>query len=343
MSADKTVRRRYSEALNFMSEGKLPDSAAAMEEILKDAPDFLDAYEGLAAVRIRMGKLTEAAQSLQDLIALNPQSAMGHAQLSIVYMKMGFKEKAEEEKAKATVLRFHPQADAATLERAARDAVRPSVRKWKLIVFDFDGTLVDTAPDIADCANEALAEKGFRPRGLAEVKTAIGSGVRELMKQLAGIASAEDPVLAGLVDRFRELYACHLTRKSRPYSGVTAALEGPLAGTAKAIVTNKPHDLTERILGEMNLSRHFHPVIGTGKEYAPKPWPDAVLAVMKHHSAAKADTILVGDSGVDAETAHAAGISFGWVNYGYDGRPAGHLEYEFKEPSQWKVLAGIAG
>ena len=99
-------RRLYSEALDHFGEGKLEDAARLMEKVLEADPNFLDAYEGLAMAHSRLGNLDRAIALMEELVLRDPRSIMAHSNLSVFYMKKGMKEKAEEEKARATVLQF---------------------------------------------------------------------------------------------------------------------------------------------------------------------------------------------------------------------------------------------
>ena len=100
------VRKKYSSALDLMSQGKLEDCAQAMEGILKEVPNFFEAYEGLAIVYSRLNQLDRSIELMGQLLAKDPENIMAHTNLSVFYMKKGMKEEAEEWKAKATVLQF---------------------------------------------------------------------------------------------------------------------------------------------------------------------------------------------------------------------------------------------
>ena len=100
------LRRRYSAALDLLSQKKPEACAAEMEKILAEAPDFLDVYEGLAVLYNRLGRVDEAIALMKRLAEKDPESLMAHVNLSVFYMKKGMKDEAEVEKAKATVLQF---------------------------------------------------------------------------------------------------------------------------------------------------------------------------------------------------------------------------------------------
>jgi len=214
-------------------------------------------------------------------------------------------------------------------------------KRYELLIFDLDGTLVDTAPDITDCANAVFRALRFPERSPAEVTQAIGKGVRDLMQRLLGPLGADEKVLARAVELFRKAYGANLVRRSRPYPGVMEALEGPLKGFKKAIVTNKPHALTIEMLRLLGLESHFieGAVIGMGGEFPAKPDAAAVLHVMRICAATPAQTIFIGDSSIDMETASRAEVDFGWVSYGYEDLSRQAPRVKFNDATEWRKLA----
>ncbi|MBP9732989.1 MAG: HAD-IA family hydrolase [Candidatus Omnitrophica bacterium] len=213
--------------------------------------------------------------------------------------------------------------------------------KYDLILFDLDGTLLDTAPDIMASANWVMRQTGYPERDLTEVKHAIGRGVHELLNQLS--ESPDRPALEGealerACEIYREHYVSNLVVFSKPYAGVIEMLEGPLKAARKGIVTNKPHALTGRLLKEVGLDGIFDPVIGTGWKYAAKPSAEGVDAAMAAHGVRAERVILIGDSEIDRQTAVNAGINFGWVSYGYDTVTRDGSFCVFDDPRQWEEL-----
>ena len=187
---------------------------------------------------------------------------------------------------------------------------------YELLIFDFDGTLVDTAPDIATHANTTLVKYRFPRKSLSEVKRAIGQGVHELLKDL-GFRGEED-TLDEAVEFFKKEYFRRPVIRTAPYPHVRRHLGGVLKGLSKAIVTNKPQKLTEQILSELGLRHFFDAVIGEGGRFPRKPDPASVEFVMKKLKSVPGRTAFVGDSRVDHQTAKGAGIDFIHVSYGYD-------------------------
>lgn len=216
-------------------------------------------------------------------------------------------------------------------------------RRWEGIIFDFDGTLVDTAPDIASSVNAVFSAAGFRRRSVTEVEQAIGSGVGELMRRLLRSESGGEEAFRSVVTAFRRHYAAHLVVQSRPYPGVRERLGGPLRAFRKAVVTNKPHDMTIDILGRLGLSEFFDEAIGTGGGFPPKPDPSGARHVLARWGVDPARVILVGDSAVDLETARGAGTAFAWVTYGYEhilrNEIARGAAFVFRNAFEWKEMA----
>ena len=188
--------------------------------------------------------------------------------------------------------------------------------RYDLLIFDFDGTLVDTALDIAFHVNAVLAEFGRPERTLKEIQRAIGRGMRELLKDV-GFAEG-DIQLEAAAAQLRKRYAESPILQTRAYAGVPEILSGSLKDFPKAIVTNKPQFLAEKILRALNLERYFGLVIGDGAGFPRKPDPASVCHALNHFSARPERTLLFGDSCVDHQTALNSGVGFVWADYGYD-------------------------
>jgi len=212
--------------------------------------------------------------------------------------------------------------------------------RYDLILFDFDGTIVDTVGDIAHYTNETLAVYGYPKRPVGDVRKAIGWGVHELLKALAPGFALDAPKLEEAVAYFKKEYRADPVKTTAPFEGVLPMLEGPLAKIKKAIVTNKPQDITEEILKRLNLTHYFEMTIGMHAGFPPKPDPAAALHVMRSLETVPARTVYVGDSGVDAALAFNAGIDFAWVSYGYDAAEKAKPLFTFSSATEWWVLAG---
>lgn len=189
-----------------------------------------------------------------------------------------------------------------------------------LLLFDFDGTLVDTAPDIAYHANDVLDRRGLGRHSLEAVQGGVGWGVHELLRSLTPGHPWTDAGLDEAVAEFKRLYGERPVIETRPYPAVREMLTGPLAAFPKAILTNKPHSLTVAILRELDLEKYFYEVLGEGKGFPRKPEPAGAEYLMRKAGVPADRTVLVGDSQVDRETAQRTGMGFVWMDYGYDRR-----------------------
>ncbi len=184
----------------------------------------------------------------------------------------------------------------------------------KLVIFDLDGTLVDSLDDLAASVNHALGVVGLPPRSREEIHGFVGEGARLLLERaVAPHQHLLDPALAA----WRPHYEAHCLDHTHAYPGIEALLAG--ARRALAVHTNKPGAMARKILAGLGLLPRFTAVIG-GDEAPRKPDPTGVRELMVRAGASTAETLLVGDSRVDAATARAAGIPFVAVTWGFASR-----------------------
>lgn len=198
---------------------------------------------------------------------------------------------------------------------------------FDLILFDLDGTLVDTAPEIADTVNEVLESIGLPALPAEQIRDWIGHGARETVRHawthVAGEApddSASGVTLDDLMLRFAEIHSRRCGTNSRLFPGVRTALESlRQQGVAMAVLTNKESRFSKQVLECHGIDTYFDPII-SGDTLAERK-PSAVPAghCLARHGVEPARALLVGDSSVDAETARNAGIRFWAVPYGYNG------------------------
>ena len=191
-----------------------------------------------------------------------------------------------------------------------------------LIVFDLDGTLIDSAADLATAVNAMLADLGCEPLSVPEVRRMIGDGVAMLVaRALAARHCAADPTRAAQV--FMRHYESNATSLTTAFPGVDEALRTlRCAGVALAVCTNKPARITADILSSLGLARYFARVIGGDSLPYRKPDPRVLLALLEGFAASPKDSLLVGDSEVDAATAGGAGVPFVLMKHGYRRGPA---------------------
>ena len=209
---------------------------------------------------------------------------------------------------------------------------------YSLIVFDFDGTLVDTLDDIAYHANKVLSDFGYPVQPLKSVRAGIGWGVHELLKSLAPGFGDDEKKLEKAVLQFKEAYRSEPVLQTSPFSNVKEVLSGSLSKVKKAVVTNKPQDITIQILDKLDLSKYFEMVVGMHAGFPAKPDPAALNHVMEKMGFGQDKTIYVGDSHVDGEVSLAAGVDFAWVNYGYHAPKRIIPTYEFSDAREWEDL-----
>ena len=186
----------------------------------------------------------------------------------------------------------------------------------RLIVFDLDGTLIDSRQDLADAANALIAERGGTPLPVAAVTAMVGEGAALLVRRALTAAGLAPDVDTGL-PRFLALYDERLLAHTQPYPGTAAALAALAPRATLAILTNKPQRPTETILRGLDLHRHFAHVVGGDTPFGRKPDPAGLEHLIRVAGAAHDATILVGDSGIDVRTARAAGVRACLVRYGF--------------------------
>lgn len=187
-----------------------------------------------------------------------------------------------------------------------------------VLCLDLDGTLIDSAADLAAALNALLAEEGLRALEVSEVKQMIGDGAARLVER--GLAAAGAPVddSAPYVDRFLAHYAGAETAHTETYPGVRETLEALRAdGWRLAVVTNKPEAPTRAILDALGLAPLFEAVGGGDSFPVRKPDPGHLLGVLALLGAEPARAIMVGDNAHDVAVARAAGIPAVAVSYGY--------------------------
>jgi phosphoglycolate phosphatase len=188
-----------------------------------------------------------------------------------------------------------------------------------LVLFDLDGTLVDSAPDIARALAAALAEAGVPPPPLEAVKRMVGDGARQLVRRaLAAAQLSDDAREEAMFARFLTLYRENLCVDSRLYPGVAAGLTSLRStGAALAVVTNKPGDMARALLGSLGVAASLEAIIGDGDGFPRKPDPAAALSVLARVGASPAGTVVVGDGLPDMRLGRALGALTLAAAWGY--------------------------
>lgn len=201
----------------------------------------------------------------------------------------------------------------------------------RLVMFDLDGTLVDSVPDLATAVDRMLVELGRQPAGVEQVRTWVGNGARVLVRRaLAGSiehAAVSDAETDVALARFLDIYAdCH--ELITLYPGVHELLEAlSTAAVELAVVTNKPERFVAPLLEQVGLGGYFRWIIGGDTLPQQKPDPAALLQVMHLAGVTAAQSLFIGDSRSDVLAARAAAVPCVAVSYGYNhGRPIAEEE-----------------
>jgi phosphoglycolate phosphatase len=192
-----------------------------------------------------------------------------------------------------------------------------------LIVFDLDGTLIDSRLDLAESTNEMLESYGARPRPVDDIARMVGEGARILVER-ALAAAGLDPAEPDALNRFRVIYDRRLLGHTRPYQGIPAVVEHAARAGTLAVLTNKPEPPTRRLLEAFDLARSFPRVIGGDSGFPRKPDPAGLGHLMADAGCPAEQTLLVGDSMIDVETARSAGVEMCVAMYGF-GKMRGEL------------------
>ena len=179
------------------------------------------------------------------------------------------------------------------------------------LIFDLDGTLIDSAPDLATALNALLAELDCPPLALEQVRRLVGDGAPTLVARALQTAGArfEPETYESLLERYRALYLAHATEKTRVYPQVPETLQGLReAGYRTVVCTNKIQDSTLLVLEAFDLARYFDGVAGGDVVPARKPDPAHLLAGLKLIGGAPEQAVMIGDGINDVTAAKAAGI-----------------------------------
>jgi phosphoglycolate phosphatase len=205
--------------------------------------------------------------------------------------------------------------DANFVRRIRRDPVAID-RHFSLIVFDLDGTLVDSRRDLADAANQVLEENGGAPHSEEGIGRMVGDGAATLVARAFAAAGIPQPPHA--LSRFLEVYNGRLLHHTRPYAGIPTLIESLQPKVTLALLTNKPLEPTLAILDAFGWLGVFGArVVGGDGPFARKPDPAGLRALVHQAAASSGQTLMIGDSVVDWETAAAAGTPACIARYGF--------------------------
>jgi phosphoglycolate phosphatase len=200
------------------------------------------------------------------------------------------------------------------------------------IVWDLDGTLVDSALDLASALNTVLDKRGFAGHSVDTVRTMIGNGVPKLVERgFNAVGIRPEPAhLDELIAMFAKEYSTCAANQTRPYPGIAEALQKIHAmNIPMGVCTNKPEIFTRQILEGLGLANYFGSVVGGDTTSTCKPDPQPVLTCLRGLVAEPASSLMIGDSVHDVHAAHAAGVVIGVVPWGYRSAPVEELGADF--------------
>jgi phosphoglycolate phosphatase len=202
----------------------------------------------------------------------------------------------------------------------------------KAVIFDLDGTLVDTAPDLMAATNHVLSLLGRRSITMPEVRAFVGRGARKLIER--GVAATGEPIdeasLTYYHAEFLRHYEGHTADRSEIFPGAMALLQRLADSGIKAgVCTNKPEGLSRLLLDTLNLSRFLGAIVGPDTIGIAKPDAAPYLEAVKKLGVMPQHSIMVGDSEVDILTARAVGVPVIAVSFGYTARPIGEYGPDF--------------
>lgn len=190
--------------------------------------------------------------------------------------------------------------------------------RYKLVVFDLDGTLLNTLEDLAESVNYALKACGYPTHPVEQYPYFVGNGVRSLIKRALPSESVSDAIKDKVLMLFFEHYKENLTNRTHPYTGIEELLTSlKKRGYSLAVASNKFHEGTVALVNAYFPQIEFCQVMGHEEEAPRKPDPYILNTIMKRTGFTAAETVFVGDSGIDMETAFRANVTGVGVSWGF--------------------------
>ena len=191
----------------------------------------------------------------------------------------------------------------------------------KLVIFDLDGTLLDTIADLANAANYALQQLGHPTHPVDTIRTYVGNGINKLLERALPEAERNEENVVRMRSHFVPYYDMHNADLSAPYPGIIALLEALQAkGVMMAVASNKYQEATVKLVKHYFPMIDFVEILGQREGINVKPDPTIVFDILQKAGVSKEDTLYVGDSGVDMQTAINAGVDAVGVTWGFRSR-----------------------
>ena len=180
---------------------------------------------------------------------------------------------------------------------------------FRATIFDLDGTLLDTLDDIANAANSVLAARGFPTHPNSSYRTFIGEGVVKLMLRALPETHQDEVTVQACVGAYVQEYERNWNAQTKPYAGVPEMLDALVVrGLKLAVLSNKPDRFTQRCVDELLAKWAFDVVLGASDQFPRKPNPASAIETAKRLGVPPTECLYVGDSGIDMQTARAAGM-----------------------------------
>ncbi|HUY34401.1 MAG TPA: HAD family hydrolase [Pirellulales bacterium] len=193
-----------------------------------------------------------------------------------------------------------------------------SVPIHRAVVFDLDGTLLDSLADIGEAANAVLARLGLAPHALEEYRQFVGEGVAVLFQRALAADRRTDEIIAHCVSEFQIAYGRNWNIRTKPYAGIPALLDSlTKMGLKMAVLSNKPHEFAQRCVDHYFPASGFEVVFGQRQGVPQKPDPAGALEIAQRLGIAANESVYVGDSAVDMETARNARMLPIGVEWGF--------------------------
>jgi phosphoglycolate phosphatase len=188
--------------------------------------------------------------------------------------------------------------------------------KYNTVIFDLDGTLLNTLDDLRDSLNEILIQKGYKTRSIEEVRRFVGNGVRSLVRLSVPTQCSDDEVTL-IMEEFKEHYNNNMQNKTRPYNGIMELLLDLYRYNYKIAIVSNKFDAAVKSLSRTYFGNLIPVAIGETLEIKRKPAPDSIYTAIKELGSDLSNTVLVGDSETDVQTAKNAGIPCIGVTWGF--------------------------
>jgi len=188
----------------------------------------------------------------------------------------------------------------------------------QLVIFDLDGTLLNTISDLGEAANYALRQNGYAEHALSSYPLYVGNGITKLLERVLPEEARDAGNVARVRKQFREYYDAHLWVHTQPYPGIVEMLEILHShGVRTAVASNKYQEATERLIDHFFGDMEWAAINGNKPDFPLKPDPSVVFDILGKTPTPKAEVLYVGDSGIDMETARRACVASCGVTWGF--------------------------